>query len=310
MAVKRVGQKIKMKSVDELLCVPSVAGCEEIEVARIHPFKDHPFKVLDDEKMHELVESIMLNGILVPVTVRQLKDGDYEMISGHRRLYAVNVIGLERIPAIVKDYDDDDAILAMVDSNLQREEILPSEKAFAYKMKYDAMRRKAGRPSKNASQSGTNFPEGRADDELAQQVGESRGQLHRYLRLVELIPSILDLVDKKALSLATAVEISFVEPKVQEMLYDYMMENDICKTFQIFALRNYLKENGTINKSELMRILNENAPKDESNRFQQLTITKKKLQEFFPTFYTKTQMEKVLYDLLAEWKKKNDETEG
>ena len=305
MAVKRVGQKIKMKSVDELLCVPSVTGCEEIEIARIHPFKDHPFKVLDDEKMHELVESIMLNGILVPVTVRQLEDGDYEMISGHRRLYAVKVIGLERIPAIVKDYDDDEAILAMVDSNLQREEILPSEKAFAYKMKYDAMRRKAGRPSKNASQSGTNFPEGRADDELAQQVGESRGQLHRYLRLVELIPSILDLVDKKALSLATAVEISFVEPKVQEMLYDYMMENDICKTFQIFALRNYLKENGTINKSELMRILNENAPKDESNRFQQLTITKKKLQEYFPTFYTKSQMEKVLFALLEEWKKKN-----
>jgi len=310
MAVKRVGQKIKMKSVDELLCVPSVTGCEEIEVAKIHPFKDHPFKVLDDEKMHELVESIMLNGILVPVTVRQLEGGDYEMISGHRRLYAVKVIGLERIPAIVKDYDDDETILAMVDSNLQREEILPSEKAFAYKMKYDAMRRKAGRPSQNASQSGTNFPEGRANDELAQQVGESRGQLHRYLRLVELIPSILDLVDKKALSLATAVEISFVEPKAQEMLYDYMMENDICKTFQIFALRDYLKANGTINKSELIRILNENAPKDESNRFQQLTITKKKLQEFFPTFYTKTQMEKVLYELLAEWKKKNEETEG
>ena len=114
MAVKRVGQKIKMKSVDELLCVPSVTGCEEIEVAKIHPFKDHPFKVLDDEKMHELVESIMLNGILVPVTVRQLEDGDYEMISGHRRLHAVKVIGLERIPAIVKDYDDDEAILAMV----------------------------------------------------------------------------------------------------------------------------------------------------------------------------------------------------
>ena len=309
MAVKRVGQKIKMKSVDELLCVPSVTGCEELEVAKIRPFKDHPFKVLDDEKMHELVESIMLNGILVPVTVRQLEDGDYEMISGHRRLYAVKVIGLERIPAIVKDYDDDEAILAMVDSNLQREEILPSEKAFAYKMKYDAMRRQGQRNDLTSSRIGTKLSEGRADDELAQQVGESRGQLHRYLRLVELIPSILELVDKKALALATAVEISFVEPKVQEMLYDYMMENDICKTFQIFALRNYLKENGTINKSELMRILNENAPKDESNRFQQLTITKKKLQEFFPTFYTKSQMEKVLYGLLAEWKKKNDETE-
>ena len=152
---KRVGQKIKMTSIDELLCVPSVAGCDEIEVAKIRPFKDHPFKVMDDEKMHELVESIMLNGVLVPVTVRPLEDGDYEMISGHRRLFAVKEIGLERIPAIVKKYDDDEAVLAMVDSNLQREEILPSEKAFAYKMRYDAMRRRAGRPSKNASQFGT-----------------------------------------------------------------------------------------------------------------------------------------------------------
>lgn len=202
---------------------------------------------MDDEKMHELVESIMLNGVLVPVTVRPLDDGDYEMISGHRRLFAVKEIGLERIPAIVKKYDD---------------------------------------------------------DELAEKVGESRGQLHRYLRLVELVPPILELVDKKALALATAVEVSFLDHEVQQMLYEYMCENEICKTFQIFALRDYLKENDTITKMELMRILNENAPKDESNRFQQLTITKKKLQEYFPTFYTKSQMEKVLFDLLADWKKK------
>ena len=121
---KRVGQKIKVKSVDELLCVPLANGCDEIEVDKIHPFKDHPFKVLDDEKMHELVESIMLNGVLVPVTVRPIDDGEYEMISGHRRLFAVKEIGLEKIPAIIKKYDDDEAVLAMVDSNLQREEIL------------------------------------------------------------------------------------------------------------------------------------------------------------------------------------------
>ena len=133
---KRVGQKIKMTSIDELLCVPSVSGCDEIEVARIRPFKDHPFKVLDDDKMHELVESIMMNGVLVPVIVRPIEDGAYEMISGHRRLYAVNEIGLEKIPAIVKNYDDDEAILAMVDSNLQRENILPSEKSQTQKVTY------------------------------------------------------------------------------------------------------------------------------------------------------------------------------
>lgn len=300
---KRVGQKIKMTSIDELLCVPSVAGCDEIEVAKIRPFKDHPFKVLDDEKMHELVESIMLNGVLVPVTVRPFEDGEYEMISGHRRLFAVKEIGLERIPAIVKKYDDDEAIIAMVDSNLQREELLPSEKAFAYKMKYDAVKRQGKRNDLTSSQFGKKLW---ANEQVAQEVGESRGQLHRYLRLVELIPSILELVDKKALALATAVEVSFLDHEVQQMLYEYMCENEICKTFQIFALRDYLKENDTITKMELMRILNENAPKDESNRFQQLTITKKKLHEYFPTFYTKSQMEKVLFDLLADWKKKQD----
>ena len=141
---------------------------------------------------------------------------------------------------------------------------------------------------------------------MAEQVGESRGQLHRYLCLVELIPLILELVDKKALALATAVEVSFLDQGVQQMLYEYMCENEICKTFQIFALRDYLKENDTITKMELMRILNENAPKDESNRFQQFTITKKKLQEYFPPFYTKSQMEKVLFDLLYRWSKENN----
>lgn len=304
---KRVGQKIKITSVDELLKVPSTSGCEEIEVSKIRPFKDHPFKVIDDDKMHELVESIMANGVLMPVIVRPTEDDEYEMISGHRRLFAVNQIGLERIPAIIKDYDDDEAILAMVDSNLQREEILPSEKAFAYKMKYDAMRRKAGRPAKNnSSRVGRNY---QTDIVLAEEVGESRGQLHRYLRLIELIPQLLDLVDKKALALATAVEISFIDPKIQEMLYAYMMENDICKTFQIFALRDYLKENETITKMELIRILNENAPQNVGNRFQKITLTKNKLKEFFPVFYTKSQMENVLFKLLEEWKKENTETE-
>ena len=303
---KRVGQKIKITSIDELLCVPSVSGCDEIEVARIRPFKDHPFKVLDDDKMHELVESIMMNGVLVPVTVRPIEDGNYEMISGHRRLFAVKEIGLEKIPAIVKNYDDDEAILAMVDSNLQREEILPSEKAFAYKMRYEAMRRQGQRNDLTSSRFGKKLW---ADQELAKEVGESRGQIHRYLRLVELIPQLLDLVDKKALAIATAVEISFLDTKIQEMLYEYMLGNDICKTFQIFALRDYLKENDDITKMELIRILNENAPINENNRFQKITITKERLKDYFPVFYTKSQMEKVLFQLLDEWKKQNIQSE-
>jgi ParB family chromosome partitioning protein len=207
---KRVGQKIKMTSIDELLCVPSVAGCEEIEVAKIRLFKNHPFKVLDDEKMHELVESIMLNGVLVPVTVRSIEDGDgdYEMISGHRRLFAVKEIGLARIPAIVKNYNDDEAVLSMVDSNLQREEILPSEKAYAYKLKYEAMKRQGKRNDLTSSQLGKKLW---ADEQLAKDVGESRNQVHRFLRLAEVIPCILDLVDKKVRAVVTAVEISCLE---------------------------------------------------------------------------------------------------
>ena len=228
------------------------------------------------------------------------------MISGHRRLFAVKEIGLARIPAIVKNYNDDEAVLAMVDSNLQREEILPSEKAYAYKMKYEAMKRQGKRNDLTSSQLGKKLW---ADEQLAKDVGESRNQVHRFLRLAKVIPCILDLVDKKVLAVVTAVEISYLDSEVQEMLYEYMMENDICKAFQLYALRDYMKEHETITKMELMRILNENAPKDESNRFQQLTITKKKLQEYFPTFYTKSQMEKVLFSLLEEWKEKNSETE-
>ena len=177
--------------------VPKVEGATEIEVDRIRPFKDHPFKVLDDEKMHELVESIMLNGILTPVIIRKIENDEYEMISGHRRLFAAKQIGLDRIPAIIKRYSDDDAILAMVDSNLQREEILPSEKAFAYKMKYEAMKRQGQRNDLTSSQNGKKLW---ANEKLAKEVGESRNQVHRFMRLTEVIPDILDLVDTKALA--------------------------------------------------------------------------------------------------------------
>ena len=303
---KRVGQKIKLASVDELLGVPSTEGCQDIEVVKIHPFENHPFKVLDDDKMHELVESIMMNGVLTPVIVRQLEDGNYQMISGHRRLFAANQIGMEKIPAIVKDYSDDEAVLAMVDSNLQREEILPSEKAFAYKMRYDAMKRSVGRPKKY-SQLGSIS---QTDEALAAEVGESRNQVHRFLRLTEVIPAILDLVDKKALAIVTAVEVSYLSPQVQKMLYDYMLENGICKAFQLYALRDYLKEHESITKMELIRILNENAPKNETNKFQKITIPKAKLKEYFPTFYTRSQIENVLFKLLEDWKKENADKEG
>ena len=307
MPKQRIGQKIKLASVEELLGVPSVEGCMDIEVARIHPFKDHPFKVIDDDKMHELVESIMMNGVLVPVIVRQMEDGDYQMIAGHRRLFAVNQIGMDKIPAIVKEYTDDEAILAMVDSNLQREEILPSEKAFAYKMKYEAMKRQGKRNDLTSSQLGQKLWE---DEQLAKEVGESRNQVHRFLRLAELIPPILDLVDRKIVAIVTAVEISYLDSAVQVMLYNYMKENGECKAYQIYALRDYMKDHESITKLELIKILNENAPRNETNKFQKITIPTTKLKEYFPTFYTKSQIENVLFQLLEDWKKENVDKEG
>ena len=317
MASKRPGQKISMLSVDELLGVPTSEGSTEIEVSKIHAFKNHPFKVIDDDKMHDLVESIMENGVLTPVIVREDPEGGYEMISGHRRLFAVRQIGFDTIPAIVRDMDDDSAAIAMVDSNLQREEILPSEKAFAYKMRYDAMRNKVGkvgRPKKNSSQVGMNFEGDEserknrrlwANEELARQVGESRNQIHRYMRLVELIPEILDLVDSKALALMTAVDISYIDKEVQKWLYEYMRENGICKSFQIIALRDYLNENAAITQFAMIKVLNESIPGKKQPH--NITLNQTFLHQYFPGFFTKEQMENVIRKLLEEWKQENND---
>ena len=321
MANKRTGQKIAMPNIDDILGVPNTEGSTEIEVALIPQFKNHPFKVIDDDKMHELVESIFENGVLTPVIVREDSEGGYEMISGHRRLFAVKQIGLEKIPAIIRELDNDEATVVMVDANLQREEILPSEKAFAYKMRYDAMKNqigKVGRPRKNSSQVGRNFEEGStstqvgkrlwADEELARQVGESKNQIHRYLRLVELIPEILDLVDKKSVAIITAVEISYIDKDVQKWLYEYMKENGACKSFQIYALRDYLRENETITQMEMIRILNENLPGKQPSH--KITLNQKTLHQYFPAFFTRSQMENVIFNLLEDWKRNQENQNG
>jgi len=328
MATKRPGQKISMLSVDELLGVPASEGSTEIEVSKIHAFKNHPFKVIDDDKMHDLVESIMENGVLTPVIVREDPEGGYEMISGHRRLFAVRQIGFDTIPAIIREMDDDSAAIVMVDSNIQREEILPSEKAFAYKMRYDAMRHQGARNDlassqkgtkssgvKSSSQNGTKKAIGtyskelgrylRADEELGLIMGESRGQIQRYLRLVELIPEILDLVDSKALALMTAVDISYIDKEVQKWLYEYMRENGICKSFQILALRNYLNENAAITQFAMIKVLNESIPGKKQPH--NITLNQTFLHQYFPGFFTKEQMENVIRKLLEEWKQENND---
>ena len=300
----RPGQKIKLKSVEELLGVVNEESAMDIEIEKIRPFKDHPFKVLDDEKMQDLVESIRANGILSPVLIRPVGNDRYEMVSGHRRMHAAQVLGLERIPAIIREMTDDEATVKMVDSNIQREELLPSEKAFAYKMKLEAMKRSAGRPSKeNSCQIGTNY---RADNELSDQVGESARQVQRYIRLTELLPELLDLVDKKRLQFTVAVEISYIDPEVQKWIYEYIRENGQIKLNQITALRTQMQM-GAISQSKMIAILNNSLPGRLPSP--KLTFTEKKLREYFPSGYSVTQMRSVIEDLLAEWKMNQEEKE-
>ena len=221
----RVAGKIKLQSVDELLGVPEIAGTQEIEIGRIHSFPNHPFKVLDDDKMESLVDSIREYGILNPVIVRPDQTGDYEMISGHRRLHAAGIVGLVKIPAIVKEMSDDEAIIKMVDANIQREEILPSERAWSLKMKMDAMRRQGCRTDLTC---GTEFHKLNNEDRKTREIignesGMTGRQVTKYIRLTELIPEILDLTDEKRITLAMAVDISYFDNCIFIHAYDTMV---------------------------------------------------------------------------------------
>ena len=300
----RVAGKIKLQSVDELLGVPEIAGTQEIELGRIHSFPNHPFKVLDDEKMDTLVESIRENGILNPVIVRPDQNGDYEMISGHRRLHAAGIVGLNKVPAIVKEMSDDEAIIKMVDANIQREEILPSEKAYAYKMKLEAMKRAAGRPTKeNACQSGTHL---RSDQELASQVGESARSIQRYIRLTYLVPELLEMIDLKKLQFVMAVDISYFDEQIQNWICEYIKDNGFIKPVQISALKNY-PNLSKANQFSVISIMNDALPKKSSSA--KVSLSEKKLDKYFPSHFTAKERENVIIQLLEQWSAEQKQTE-
>lgn len=296
-------EKFKLESVEELLGVVNEESAMDIEISKIQSFRAHPFKVLDDDKMQELIDSISVNGILTPVLVRPLGMDTYEMISGHRRMHAAKLVGLTKIPTIIREMTDDEAVINMVDANVQREELLPSEKAFAYRMKLDAMKRQAGRPGKNnVSQNETNL---RSDEILAKEIGTSRNQIQRYIRLTELIPELLDMVDRKKLQFTVAVDISYIDPVVQQWLYEYIRENGFIKPAQVIALRKYLQIE-KVNQQRMIMILNENMPGRTSiNR--KITFSEDKLSKYFPPFYSQLDMENIMIELLEEWKKKQGE---
>ena len=300
----RVAGKIKLQSVDELLGVPEIAGTQEIELGRIHSFPNHPFKVLDDEKMDTLVESIRENGILNPVIVRPDQNGDYEMISGHRRLHAAGIVGLKKVPAIVKEMSDDEAIIKMVDANIQREEILPSEKAYAYKMKLEAMKRSAGRPTKeNACQSGTHL---RSDQELASQVGESARSIQRYIRLTYLVPELLEMIDLKKLQFVMAVDISYFDEQIQNWICEYIKDNGFIKPVQISALKNY-PNLSKANQFSVISIMNDALPK--KSTVAKVSLSEKKLDKYFPPHFSAKERENVIIQLLEQWSAEQKQAE-
>ena len=293
----RSGEKIKLASIDELLGVVNEESAMEIEISKIHPFKNHPFKVLDDEKMQDLVESVKINGVLTPVLLRMDENEDYEMVSGHRRMHAAQLAGLTTIPAIVRELSDDDAIVTMVDANIQREELLPSEKAFAYKMKLDAMKRQGIRTDLTCVQN--EHKSGKKSRELlGEQVGISSVQVTRYIRLTELIPELLDLVDNKKLQFTVAVDISYIDKEVQEWIYEYIRDTGFIKPKQIAALRNQLND-GPINQIQMLSIFNNCVMAKKVSR--SLTFSEKKLTKYFPDDYTDKDMEQVIESLLEKW---------
>ena len=295
---ERPGQKIKLKTIDEMLGVVGEESAMEIEIEKIHPFRNHPFHVVDDAKMQDLIDSIRENGILSPTLIRPIGNDEYEMVSGHRRMYAAMKLGMESIPAIIRDLTDDEAIVKMVDSNIQREELLPSEKAFAYKMKMDAMKRQGQRSDLTSCQNGT---KSRSDNIFAGEVGESARQVQRFIRLTELIPELLTYVDKRRLQFTVAVEISYIDKEIQGWLYEYIKENGPVKLNQVKALRTAL-QTGAMTQDKMIVLLNGTQKTSSSGS---LTLTDRKLREYFPPTYSHDDMMDVIETLLKSWKVQN-----
>lgn len=298
MAVKR--EKIHFASVDELLGAPNLTGegTEMLKLESIHSFKNHPFKVIDDEKMSELKESIKVNGILSPVLVRPDGKGGYEMISGHRRMHAASMLGLDMIPAIVKEMSDDEAVIVMVDSNVQREEILPSERAFSLKMKMDAMRRQGKRTDLDST-SDTERRKLETSAIVGEQIGMGQTQVKKYVRLTELIPGLLDLVDEKKIGIGMGADISYFDKEVQQWIYEYRLENGFLKPEQIEALK---KEPGLANMTQHTTILALNRALPEPKTSGKVALSEKKLNKFFPSHMSSREREKIILNLLEKWK--------
>jgi ParB family chromosome partitioning protein len=272
---------------------------QQIPIDDLHPFTNHPFKVLDDEAMTRTVESIAQYGVLAPLIARPRPDGDgYEIISGHRRQYAAKLAGLDTLPVIVRQMSDDAAVILMVDSNLQREHILPSERALAYKMKLDAMRRTSGRPSKeNVSQIGT---QKRSDQIMAEELGESRNQIQRFIRLTNLVPELLDMVDEKKIAFNPAVELSYLDESQQRDFLEAMEDTQNAPSLSQAQQLKKMAQQGEFSYEKAFDVMGQEKKSEKDT----VTIKNETLRKYFPRNYTPKQMEEKIIQLLDAWQKK------
>jgi len=310
--LKPSGRNLNLTSYDEIFQTDEtrIEASQEkvidIPLAELHPFKNHPFKVTDDESMLETAESITKHGVLVPVIARPREEGGYELISGHRRKRASELAGKETLPCIVRNLDDDAATIIMVDSNIQRENILPSERAFAYKLKLEAMKRQAGRPSKeNGSQVGNNLMGVKSSDIFAEQMGESKSTIFRFIRLTELVPELLDMVDAKKIAFNPAVELSYLKPQEQVQLMEAMdMEQSTPSLSQAQRLKKF-SQDGKLTFDVMTAIMSE----DKKGELDKVTLTGEKLKKYFPKSYTPQQMEETIIKLLEGWSRKRQQSQ-
>ena len=306
--MKSSAKNIVLKSVDDIFQTEENRAdaqrerVQEIPLDQLKPFKNHPFKVRDDQRMLDTVDSIREYGVLVPAIARPDPEGGYELISGHRRKRGCEMAGLQTMPVIIRNLDDDTAVLVMVDSNIQREELLPSERAFAYKMKLEALKHQGARSDLTSSQLGTKL---RADELLAQQAGESRNQVQRFIRLTELISELLDMVDERKLAFNPAVEVSYLKRDEQRMLLEAMdAEQTTPSLSQAQRLKKFSQE-GRLTEQAMSAIMSEEKKSD----MDKVTLRSDTLRRYFPKSYTPKQMEQTIIKLLDVWQKQRQKNQ-
>ena len=302
--MKSSAKKIELASVDDLFSTEEsrqdeqLEKIQEISLSELHPFKDHPFKVKDDDAMIETADSIKKYGVLVPAIARPLPDGGYELVAGHRRRRASELAGKETMPVIVRDLDDDAATIIMVDSNLQRENLLPSERAFAYKMKLEAIKHQGARTDLTSVQVEQKLS---ARDQVAKEAGERSGiQVMRYVRLTELIPELLDMVDEKKIAFNPAYELSFLKPDEQQMLVETMDYEQATPSLSQAQRMKKFSQEGKLSEDVMLAIMSEEKKAD----LDKVTLSSDTLRKYFPKSYTPAKMQETIIKLLEQWQKK------